>query len=106
MIILMRKPKGRQLSTLGRQLPKSPNSTPKTKNLRNLCLSVLWGYPWLFLNLLVISMQNSHRSAFKSADFAVRALPVAMVANKEQANKLKGVEADVLLVYAAGRTKS
>ena len=38
----------------------------------------------------------------KSADFAVRALPVAMAANKEQANKLKGVEADVLLVYAAG----
>jgi len=38
----------------------------------------------------------------KSADFAVRALPIAMAASKEQASMLKDVEADVLLVFAAG----
>ena len=38
----------------------------------------------------------------RSADFGVRALPLAKVANKEQVGDLRDVEADVLLVYAAG----
>ncbi|MCK4787819.1 MAG: hypothetical protein KAV87_28955, partial [Desulfobacteraceae bacterium] len=38
----------------------------------------------------------------KSADFGVRALPLAMVANKQQVSALKTIEADVLIVYAAG----
>lgn len=37
-----------------------------------------------------------------SADFGARALPLAKVANKQQVGDLKDVEADVLLVYAAG----
>jgi len=37
-----------------------------------------------------------------SADFGVRALPLSMVANKQQVSALKTVEADVLIVYAAG----
>jgi L-fucose isomerase-like protein len=38
----------------------------------------------------------------KSADFGVRTLPLAKVANKQHVGDLKDVEADVLLVYAAG----
>jgi len=38
----------------------------------------------------------------KSADFGVRTLPLVKVANKQQVNALKNVQADVLLIYAAG----
>ena len=37
-----------------------------------------------------------------SADFAVRPLPLAKVADKQQVGKIKSIDADVLLVYAAG----
>ena len=38
----------------------------------------------------------------RSADFGVRALPLVKVADKQQVSGLKSIEADVLLVYAAG----
>jgi len=38
----------------------------------------------------------------RSADFGVRALPLAKIANRQQASALKIPEADVLIVYAAG----
>jgi hypothetical protein len=38
----------------------------------------------------------------KSADFGVRALPLAMITNTQQVSNLKPVNADVLLIYAAG----
>jgi len=38
----------------------------------------------------------------RSADFGVRALPLAKVADKQQVSTLKTVKADVLLIYAAG----
>jgi hypothetical protein len=37
-----------------------------------------------------------------SADFGVRALPLAMIRNTQQVSSLKPVNADVLLIYAAG----